>query len=152
MRIEVEPNGLMARIKLGFPKRTPAIEDSPVQEYLRANKLAPKTVAVAEEDGEPCEVWQYGQCYLGLHMRNLYTLQWQGNVAETLAGALQDPEDLAPLTPGLTPEAASKLAWKLAAVVLENNAAGRDPDDPSRLHFDEDFLRRELAQLVAAGT
>lgn len=150
MWIEVEPNGLMARVKVVFSRSNKAIEDQRVRDYLHEHRLSPKRVTVEEREGEQFEIWQYGQCYLGLHTDRLYAFEWQGLLSEMLSEAMQDPDDLAPLAQGLSAEERTEVAWKLAGAVIENKAATQDKDDPSKLHFNEDFLREELQRLVTA--
>jgi hypothetical protein len=107
-------------------------------------------VRVEEFEGEPIEIWQYGQCYLGVHLEHLYLLRWQGLLSETLAQAMRDPEDLAPLAAGLAQADIPEVAWKLAAALIEKNAAAPYKHDPARVHFDEARVREELGRLVMA--
>ena len=79
MWIEIEPaDFFMFRIGLFFSESAPDPEDAWVREYLTQHGLEPRRQARIERDGEPVEVLQFGQCYLGNHALAIRDLRKRG--------------------------------------------------------------------------
>ena len=79
MWIEVEPaDFFMFRVSLLFSETAPDPEDEWVRQYLREHHLEPRRQGKIERDGEPIEVLQFGQCYLGPHAVALRDLRGRG--------------------------------------------------------------------------
>ena len=147
MWIAFEPNGWMAHVNLAFSKVNEAIEDGRVRAYLAEQRLDPRRVLTEESEGHEFEVWQFGECYLGMHLQRLESLRWQGVLSDML---VQESKEFAIATQGHDPEAVQEAAWAVAASLLANKAAVTDPDDPGKVHFDPTFVRDEIERLVAA--
>lgn len=148
MWIESEPaDWLMMRYFLCFEPGDPNPEDRHVRAYLRERGLEPKRAWSGERQGIACDVLQFGQCYLGGHLRAIYALRWQGIVTEAVSEMLEGVAE-----PGaIAPHARADVAWSLAGRVLARAAADPGQADPSRIAIDPAFLREEL-QKVIAGT
>ncbi|HEX2171026.1 MAG TPA: hypothetical protein VHL09_01100 [Dehalococcoidia bacterium] len=79
MWIEMEPADVfMFRISLLFSRVSPDPEDAWIREYLEKNQLEPRRTFETEREGEPLEVLQYGQCYLGNHLYTIRDLRRRG--------------------------------------------------------------------------
>jgi len=148
MWITFELNGWMAHVNLCFLRDEEAVEDPRARAYLNERKLEPRRVLAREWEGREVEVWQYGECYLGGHVRELDRLRWQGEVSDVLRQAMAEPDDLGTLMAALPPERAREVAWSLAGAVVEAGAAQVNPEDGSKLHLDLAFVREELRKLT----
>jgi hypothetical protein len=153
MWIEQEPGDmLMMRYMLCFEPGDPNPEDRQVRAYLRGHKLEPKRIWDGERSGVKCQVLQFGQCYLGAHLGVLHGMRYRGIVAEATGAWLRDIAPSEPLLEGLDGAAMQDLAWTLAGVALEKDAARADEQNPMRTLLDVDILRAELPAAVGALT
>lgn len=136
MWIEAEPADLlMMRYLLCFPT-TPDPEDHRIRAFLREHGLYPKRRWSDERAGIPCEVLQFGQCYLGRALDAVVAMQQRGMVAESVAFSLESDPDLASLVGQIDHGPASDLVWTVAGVVLDSDGIRPAPDDPSRSIID----------------
>lgn len=108
MLIKVEPAGFfMYSVQMIFDLENPDAEDGTVRDYLAANELEPRYQSAGEYQGRPCEVMQFGGCYLGRHLQQVGQLQRQAVEAELIAAELETQltallPELAAAAPALT--------------------------------------------------
>ncbi len=108
MLIKVEPAGFfMYSVQMIFDLTNPDAEDGPVRDYLADHQLEPRYQSTGEYEGRPCEVMQFGGCYLGRHLQEVGQLQRQAVEAELLTTELESC--LAALSPELDAAAAAEL-------------------------------------------
>ena len=100
MLIKVEPAGFfMHSVQMIFDLTNSDAEDGPVRNYLTDHQLEPRYQSTGEYEGRPCEIMQFGGCYLGRHLQEVGQLQRQAVEAELLTAELESC--LAALTPEL---------------------------------------------------
>ena len=76
MFIKVEPAGFfMYTVQLIFDPASPDSEDQEVRDYLTDHELEPRYQYQIEQDGRPCDVLQFGGCYLGRHLQSVGQIQ-----------------------------------------------------------------------------
>ena len=76
MFIKVEPAGFfMYTVQLIFDPASPDSEDQEVRDYLTDHELEPRYQYQIEQDGRPCDVFQFGGCYLGRHLQSVGQIQ-----------------------------------------------------------------------------
>ncbi len=91
MWIEVEPaDFFMFRVSLLFSEAAPDPEDEWVRDYLREHHLEPRRQGKIERDGEPIDVLQFGQCYLGPHAVAIRDLRGRSIERSALLQAVPD--------------------------------------------------------------
>jgi hypothetical protein len=69
---------LMMRVGLIFREGEPDPEDAWVRAYLREHQLEPRHQLKEERNGTPCDVFYFGQCYLGQHVHAIQALYQKG--------------------------------------------------------------------------
>lgn len=90
MFIKVEPAGFfMYTVQLMFDPARPDLEDQEVREYLTDHELEPRYQYEIEEDGRPCQVLQFGGCYLGRHLQSVGQIQRHAVEVELLTAEVQ---------------------------------------------------------------
>ena len=140
MFIKVEPAGFfMYTVQLIFDPALPDSEDQEVRDYLADNSLEPRYQFDIEHEGRPCQVLQFGGCYLGRHLQTVGQIQRHAVEVELLTAeveshlhALQMPEVMA-----AGPNDGPKRSDLVAALVAE-------------LHQESAFHADENGELVAA--
>ena len=86
MIIRVEPKDFfMSTILLVFDRRQPDPEDEEVKGYLSERALEPKRTFDTASQEQDCVVWQFGGCYLGMHLDAIADIQKKYLEAEMLA-------------------------------------------------------------------
>ena len=76
MFIKVEPAGFfMYTVQLIFDPASPDSEDQEVRDYLTDHELEPRYQYQIEEGGRPCDVLQFGGCYLDKHLQAVGQIQ-----------------------------------------------------------------------------
>lgn len=90
MFIKVEPAGFfMYTVQLIFDPASPDSEDQEVRDYLTDHELEPRYQYEIEEDGRPCQVLQFGGCYLGRHLQSVGQIQRHAVEVELLTAEVQ---------------------------------------------------------------
>ena len=90
MFIKVEPAGFfMYTVQLIFDPSSPDSEDQEVRDYLADHELEPRYQYQIEEGGRPCEVLQFGGCYLGRHLQNVGQIQRHAVEVELLTAEVE---------------------------------------------------------------
>lgn len=90
MFIKVEPAGFfMYTVQLIFDPASPDSEDQEVRNYLADHDLEPRYRYEIEEGGRPCEVLQFGGCYLGRHLQNVGQIQRHAVEAELVTAEVE---------------------------------------------------------------
>ena len=91
MFIKVEPAGFfMYTVQLIFDPARPDSEDQVVRDYLTDHELEPRYQYQIEEDGRPCEVLQFGGCYLGRHLQSVGQIQRHAVEVELLTAEVEN--------------------------------------------------------------
>ena len=91
MFIKVEPAGFfMYTVQLIFDPASPDSEDREVREYLADHELEPRYQYQIEQDGRPCDVLQFGGCYLGRHLQSVGQIQRHAVEVELLTAEVED--------------------------------------------------------------
>ena len=86
MIIKVEPKEFfMSTVYLIFHQERGEPEDEEVKRYLAERQLEPKREFATTYEEQPCQVWQFGGCYLGNHLQMLAEIQKKYIEAEILA-------------------------------------------------------------------
>lgn len=138
MFIKVEPAGFfMYTVQLIFDPDSPDSEDQEVRDYLSDHELEPRYQYQIEQDGRPCDVLQFGGCYLGRHLQSVGQIQRHAVEVELLTAEVEG--HLAALElPQLTASAdGGKRQETVAALV-------------SQLHQESAFQPDENGELTAA--
>ena len=90
MFIKVEPAGFfMYTVQLIFDPASPDSEDQEVRDYLTDHELEPRYQYQMEQDGRPCDVLQFGGCYLGRHLQSVGQIQRHAVEVELLTGEVE---------------------------------------------------------------
>ena len=90
MFIKVEPAGFcMYTVQLIFDPARPDTEDYEVRDYLTDHELEPRYQYEIEEDGRPCDVLQFGGCYLGRHLQTVGQIQRHAVEVELLTAEVE---------------------------------------------------------------
>ena len=90
MFIKVEPAGFfMYTVQLIFDPGSPDSEDQEVRDYLADHELEPRYQYEIEEGGRPCEVLQFGGCYLGRHLQTVGQIQRHAVEVELLTAEVE---------------------------------------------------------------
>ncbi|MYC28923.1 MAG: hypothetical protein F4X65_02385 [Chloroflexi bacterium] len=90
MFIKVEPAGFfMYTVQLIFDPASPDSEDQEVRDYLADHELEPRYQYQIEEDGRPCDVLQFGGCYLGRHLQSVGQIQRHAVEVELLTAEVE---------------------------------------------------------------
>lgn len=90
MFIKVEPAGFfMYTVQLIFDPASPDSEDQEVRDYLTDHELEPRYQYQIEQDGRPCDVLQFGGCYLGRHLQTVGQIQRHAVEVELLTAEVQ---------------------------------------------------------------
>ena len=90
MFIKVEPAGFfMYTVQLIFDPASPDSEDQEVRDYLTDHELEPRYKYEIEEGGRPCEVLQFGGCYLGRHLQTVGQIQRHAVEVELLTAEVE---------------------------------------------------------------
>ena len=90
MFIKVEPAGFfMYTVQLIFDPERPDSEDQEVRDYLTDHELEPRYQYQIEQDGRPCDVLQFGGCYLGRHLQSVGQIQRHAVEVELLTAEVK---------------------------------------------------------------
>ena len=90
MFIKVEPAGFfMYTVQLIFDPASPDSEDQEVRDYLTDHELEPRYQYEIEHEGRPCEVLQFGGCYLGRHLQSVGQIQRHAVEVELLTAEVE---------------------------------------------------------------
>lgn len=90
MFIKVEPAGFfMYTVQLIFDPASPDSEDQEVRDYLTDHELEPRYQYQIEEGGRPCDVLQFGGCYLGRHLQSVGQIQRHAVEVELLTAQVE---------------------------------------------------------------
>ena len=91
MFIKVEPAGFfMYTVQLIFDPASPDSEDQEVRDYLADHELEPRYQYQIEQDGRPCDVLQFGGCYLGRHLQSVGQIQRKAVEVELLTAEVEN--------------------------------------------------------------
>jgi hypothetical protein len=86
MILRVEPREFfMSTVYLIFNREQPEPEDDEIRRYLAAHQLEPRRSFDDIYQERPCQVWQFGGCYLGQHLDGIVAIQRRHLEAEMLA-------------------------------------------------------------------
>lgn len=119
MFIKVEPaEFFMFRVQLIFDLAHPDPEDQPVRDYLGQHDLEPRHRSTGDVAGRPCDVMEFGGCYLEGHLEPIARLQRQAVEVELLSAEIRRhleawPSTDAPDAPFESPDQARKAAAAL---------------------------------------
>lgn len=90
MFIKVEPAGFfMYTVQLIFDPESPDSEDQEVRDYLTDHELEPRYQYQIEQEGRPCDVLQFGGCYLGRHLQSVGQIQRRAVEVELLTAEVE---------------------------------------------------------------
>ena len=90
MLINVEPAGFfMYTVQLIFDPERPDSEDQEVRDYLAEHDLEPRYQYDIEQEGRPCQVLQFGGCYLGRHLQGVGQIQRHAVEVELLTAEVE---------------------------------------------------------------
>lgn len=91
MFIKVEPAGFfMYTVQLIFDPARPDSEDREVRDYLTDHDLEPRYEYEIEHEGRPCQVLQFGGCYLGRHLQSVGQIQRHAVEVELLTAEVEE--------------------------------------------------------------
>ena len=150
MFIKVEPAGFfMYTVQLIFDPASPDSEDQEVRDYLTDHELEPRYQYQIEQDGRPCDVLQFGGCYLGRHLQSVGQIQRHAVEVELLTAEVEGHLSVLEL-PQLA-EAGAKRRETLAALVSElHNESAFQPDENGELAvaLDRDAVRAAALRVL----
>ena len=90
MFIKVEPAGFfMYTVQFIFDPARPDAEDQEVRDYLTDHDLEPRYQYQIEHEGRPCDVLQFGGCYLGRHLQSVGQIQRHAVEVELLTAEVE---------------------------------------------------------------
>ena len=90
MFIKVEPAGFfMYTVQLIFDPASPDSEDQEVRDYLADHELEPRYQYQIDHEGRPCDVLQFGGCYLGRHLQSVGQIQRHAVEVELLTAEVE---------------------------------------------------------------
>ena len=90
MFIKVEPTGFfMYTVQLIFDPASPDSEDQEVRDYLAGHELEPRYQYEIDHEGRPCQVLQFGDCYLGRHLQAVGQIQRHAVEVELLTAEVE---------------------------------------------------------------
>lgn len=150
MFIKVEPAGFfMYTVQLIFDPASPDSEDQEVRDYLTDHELEPRYQYQIEQDGRPCDVLQFGGCYLGRHLQTVGQIQRHAVEVELVTAEVE--AHLAalalPQLEAAESEDGSKRRETVAALVSElHNESAFQPDENGELAV---ALDREAVKAAA---
>ena len=147
---------LMMRVGLIFREGEPDPEDAWVRAYLREHQLEPRHQLKEERNGTPCDVFYFGQCYLGQHVHAIQALYQKGLERSFLIEKLHalrrdtDPTPVAwPTT--LDEPGFEQVLPALAEALHEQVNFDIDAEGYLALTLDPDLVRHELSRLTPAS-
>jgi hypothetical protein len=140
MFIKVEPAGFfMYTVQLIFDPARPDSEDQEVRDYLTDHELEPRYQYQIEEEGRPCDVLQFGGCYLGRHLQSVGQIQRHAVEVELLTAEVKNHLSALALLqlPDEDSDDGAKRQETVASLVLE-------------LHQEDAFQPNENGELTVA--
>ena len=140
MFIKVEPAGFfMYTVQLIFDPASPDSEDQEVRDYLTDHELEPRYQYQIEQDGRPCDVLQFGGCYLGRHLQAVGQIQRHAVEVELVTAEVEA-------------HLAALALPQLGAAESEDGAKRRETVDAlvSELHNESAFQPDENGELAVA--
>ena len=140
MFIKVEPAGFfMYTVQLIFDPASPDSEDQEVRDYLTDHELEPRYQYQIEQDGRPCDVLQFGGCYLGRHLQTVGQIQRHAVEVELVTAEVEA-------------HLAALALPQLEAAESEDGAKRRETVDAlvSELHNESAFQPDENGELAVA--
>ena len=157
MFIKVEPAGFfMYTVQLIFDPASPDSEDQEVRDYLADHELEPRYQYQMEQDGRPCDVLQFGGCYLGRHLQSVGQIQRHAVEVELLTAQVEEHLTALALPEGSGDEAADALRRKetVTAVVSElhqESAFQADENGELMATLDRDEVKEAALRLLGAS-
>ena len=135
MFIKVEPAGFfMYTVQLIFDPARPDSEDQEVRDYLTDHELEPRYQYEIEEDGRPCQVLQFGGCYLGRHLQSVGQIQRHAVEVELLTAEVEVHLSALHLAQLAEDEDGARRQETVAALVSElHNESAFRPDENGEL-------------------
>ena len=152
MLIKVEPAGFfMYTVQMIFDRARPDSEDGPVREYLADHELEPRYQYDIEHEGRPCQVLQFGGCYLGRHLQSVGQIQRHAVEVELLTAEVSS--HLAALQPELPGqgEVSDETLAALVADLHQESAFQADENGELVASLDREEVRAAALRLAGAG-
>ena len=155
MFIKVEPAGFfMYTVQLVFDPERPDSEDREVRDYLTDHELEPRYQYQIEHEGRPCDVLQFGGCYLGRHLQSVGQIQRQAVEVELLTAEVEGHLTALQLPPATGDGSLhdEKRKETLAALVSElHDESAFQPDENGELAVALDREEVRIAALRLLG-
>jgi len=155
MFIKVEPAGFfMYTVQLIFDPESPDSEDQEVRDYLTDHELEPRYQYQIEQEGRPCDVMQFGGCYLGRHLQSVGQIQRHAVEVELLTAEVEGHlAALAlPQLSGAEVDNGAKMRETVAALVSElHQESAFQPDENGELAVALDREEVKAAALRVLG-
>jgi hypothetical protein len=158
MIIRVEPRDFfMSTVFLIFNQEQPESEDDDIKRYVAEQQLEPKRRFEGTYEERPCEVWQFGGCYLGKHLDNIADIQRRHLEAEILAQEiarlLADGADpTAPQAAATLPaERFQELVGRLVEEFHRESSFGADEQGYLTVTLEPMVVRQRFQELLAGA-
>ena len=153
MFIKVEPAGFfMYTVQLIFDPASPDSEDQEVRDYLTDHELEPRYQYQIEQDGRPCDVLQFGGCYLGRHLQSVGQIQRHAVEVELLTAEVENHLAALDLPQLTAAENGGKRQETVAALVSElHQESAFQPDENGELAVALDREEVKAAALRVLG-
>ena len=157
MFIKVEPAGFfMYTVQLIFDPERPDSEDREVRDYLTDHELEPRYQYQIEHEGRPCDVLQFGGCYLGRHLQSVGQIQRHAVEVELLTAEIGGHLAALQLPPATGDDSLDNERRKetLTALVSElHDESAFQPDENGELAvaLDREEVRIAALRLLGGG-
>ena len=158
MFIKVEPAGFfMYTVQLIFDPERPDSEDREVRDYLTDHELEPRYQYQIEHEGRPCDVLQFGGCYLGRHLQSVGQIQRHAVEVELLTAEVEGHLVALQLLPATGDDSLDdeKRKETLAALVSElHDESAFQPDENGELSvaLDREVVRAAALRLLGKSS
>jgi hypothetical protein len=158
MIIRVEPREFfMSTVYLIFNREQPEPEDDEINRYLAEHQLDPKRRFEATSEERPCQVWQFGGCYLGTHLERIIDIQRRYLEAEMLAQELprllmEGTDAAAQQTMAALPaERFQELVGRLVEEFHRESSFGADEQGSLTVTLEPTVVRQRFQELLAGA-
>ena len=158
MILRVEPREFfMSTVYLIFNREQPEPEDDEIRRYLAAHQLEPRRSFDETYQERPCQVWQFGGCYLGRHLDSIADIQRRHLEAEILTQEiprlLTDGADPAAqqIMAALPAERFQQLVGRLVEEFRRESSFGADEQGYLTVTLEPAVVRQRFQELVAGG-
>ncbi len=158
MIIKVEPKEFfMSTVYLIFNQEQGEPEDEEVKRYLAERQLEPKREFATTYQELPCQVWQFGGCYLGKHLEMIADIQTKYIEAEILAHEIprllkEGPDaEAQQAAEGLPDVRLQELVGILVTEYHQESSFGSDEEGHVKVTLEPGIVQRRFKELLTVS-